>query len=155
MLSLGALVLLTCSGTVLGATTPRPTSLAETLVPTPDDQLFADITKQIVAAIEKNDMAAFGQYIAPDYLLYNADGGTANKAQTLANIGSWSKASAKLVGPIKLTRRGDMAVTVSTMTFSGQVRGQSFTNTLQMMIAWELRNGRWQMVVQQSRETKV
>lgn len=136
----------------LAATVPgRPAALAATRALTPDEQLFAGLVEQVGAAISKGDMTALGKYMAPDYVHYTPDNTSGNRAQDLAYVGSWSATTVKLVSPVKVTRRGDMAVTVATSTFSGQFEGKPFKNTIQMMIAWVLRDGHWQMAVVQSK----
>ena len=129
---------------------PRPTAPAPRAL-TPDEQLFTGLIGQVGATIEKRDMAALGQFMAPDYVHYNPNNGSSGRTEELAYIGTWTGTTVKLVSPVKVTRRGDMAVTVATTTFSGTAEGKAFTSNIQMMIAWVLRDGHWQMAVVQSK----
>ncbi|MEJ7663654.1 MAG: nuclear transport factor 2 family protein [Hymenobacter sp.] len=109
------------------------------------------------AALSKGDMTAFGKYMAPDYVHYNpggGNGGGGGRAEELAYLTSWKDTSMKLISPVKVMRQGNMAVTVATSTFSGIVEGKPFKNNIQMMIAWVLRDGQWQMAVVHSKEMK-
>ncbi len=138
--------------TLSAATTPPPTPVvAASRALTPDEQLFTKLIEQVSTAIEKHDMTALGQYMAPEYVHYNPDNGSGNRAEELAFITKWSNMSVKLHGPVKVNRYGDTAITVATSTFSGMVQGEEFNSTTQMMIAWVLRDGKWQMAVIQSK----
>ncbi len=134
------------------ATTTRPTpGTAASHVLTPDEQLFTTLIGQMSTAIEKGDMTALGKYMAPEYVHYNPDGGSGHRTDELAYLGTWTGMTVKLLSPVKVNHYGNTAITVSTLTFSGVAEGKSFTSTIQMMTAWVLRNGKWQMVVVQSK----
>nr|GFC65372.1 hypothetical protein [Tanacetum cinerariifolium] len=155
LFALGTLALLTLPGTQQLAATPRPASAAAarpTL--TPDEQLFTGLVGQVSAAIEKNDMKALGQLMTPDYIHYTPDNSSAGRPEELAYVGKWVGTKVKPGGPLKVVRHGDMAVTVGTSTFSGQFEGKPFINTVNMMIAWVLKDGKWQMAVVHSKVVK-
>jgi hypothetical protein len=82
---------------------------------------------------------------------YNPGNGAGGRTEELAYVGQWVGTKTKLLSPVKVTRHGDMAVTVATTVFSGEMEGKPFNNTINMMIAWELRNGHWQMAVVHSK----
>ena len=151
LLSLGTLALFALSPAAPLIAAPGHPAPAVVASLTPDEQLFTGLVEQVGAAISKGDMTALGKYMAPDYVHYTPDNGTGTRAQDLAYVGSWSATTVKLVSPVKVTRKGDMAVTVATSSFSGQFEGKPFRNTIQMMIAWVLRDGHWQMAVVQSK----
>lgn len=80
---------------------------------------------------------------------------TESRKATLAFISSpqWPFASTALAGPVVVNRYGTTAVTVANVRFSGQEKtGKAFTSTLQMMMVWVQRDGRWQVAVIQSKE---
>ena len=155
LFALGAVLLLTTLATGPLAARPRPAVPAPTSrVLTPDEQLFTGLIEQVGAAISKGDMAALGKYMTSDYVHYNPDGGAGNKAEDLAYVGTWKDSAVKLASPVKVMRQGNMAVTVATSTFSGVAEGQAFKNNIQMMIAWVLREGHWQMALVQSKPMK-
>lgn len=134
------------------ATVPgRPAPLAAAPALTPDEQLFTGLIEQVGAAIGKGDMKALGQYMAPDYVHYTPDNKTGNRAEDLAFVATWPATTVQLASPVKVTRKGDMAATVATSVYSGQYEGKPFKNTIQMMIAWVLRDGHWQMAMVQSK----
>jgi ketosteroid isomerase-like protein len=152
LLSLGTLALFALSmAAPLAAATGHSASVAVAPTLTPDEQLFTGLIEQVGAAIGKGDMTALGKYMAPDYVHYTPDNSTGTRAQDLAYVGTWSATTVKLAGPVKVTRKGDMAVTVATSVYTGQFKGKPFKNTIQMMIAWVLRDGKWQMAVVQSK----
>ncbi|MFD1872285.1 nuclear transport factor 2 family protein [Hymenobacter bucti] len=152
LFALGTLVLLTLPGTRQLAATTRPTPAAPTRpAPTADEQLFAGLVEQVGTAIQKNDMKALGQLMTPDYTHYTPDNNVGHRTEELAYVGKWVGTTVKQVTPLKVTRRGDMAVTVASSTFSGTFEGKPFSNTINMMIAWELRDGHWQMAVVHSK----
>jgi len=152
LIALGALCLLTLPGTQQLAATAHPIPVAPAHQPlTADEQLFTGLIGQVSAAIEKNDMKALGQLMTPEYIHYNPGNSSGGRTEELAYVGQWVGTKVKPLTPLKVTRRGDMAVTVGTSTFSGEFEGKPFSNTVQMMIAWVLRDGRWQMTVIQSK----
>ncbi len=149
-----ALVTSSAIGQLAAATkhpTPTPVAKARPAL-SPDEQLFTGLTEQLAAAIGKSDMKAMGQMMTPDYIHYTPDNHTAGRAEELAYVGKWVGTTVKLVTPLKVTRRGDMAVTVATSTFSGEFEGKPFKNSVNMMIAWVLKDGHWQMAVVHSKE---
>lgn len=155
LLFCGAAALLTLSASqpaagVIKPKHPTPAPAASRAL-TPDEQLFTTLIGQVSTAVEKGDMAALGQYMTPDYVHYNPNGGSGTKAEELAYLGSWKDTSVKLVSPVKVMRQGNMAVTVTTSTFSGVAEGKPFKSNIQMMTAWMLRDGKWQMAVVQSK----
>lgn len=152
LLTLGAVALLTTPAAAQLASAQRLTPAATTSsAPTADDQLFTGLVEQLDAAIEKHDMAALGQFMAPEYVHYNPNNSSGNRTEELAYLETWGPTKVKLVGPVKVNRYGTTAVTVATNTFSGMYKDKPFSNTVQMMIAWVLRDGKWQMAVVQSK----
>ncbi len=152
--SAAALLTLSAAARPAGTTLPPTPAAAASRALTPDEQLFTSLLEQVGAALSKGDMTAFGKYMAPDYVHFNPSGGSGGRAEELAYLGSWKETSMKLASPVKVMRQGNMAVTVATSTFSGVVEGKPFQNNIQMMIAWVLRDGQWQMAVVHSKEVK-
>jgi len=155
-LSLGALALLSwpAAGQLASTAAARPMAAAPTrpaTALTADEQLFTTLIGQVSAALEKSDMSALGKYMAPEYVHYTPDNTSGGRTEELAHLGTWTGMSVKLRGPVKVNRYGNTAITVSTSTFSGTAEGHPFTSTIQMMTAWVLREGKWQMVVVQSK----
>ncbi len=136
----------------VAAVTKRPTPApAASRALSPDEQLFTNLIGQVGTAIEKQDMTAFGKFLAPEYIHYNPGNGSGNRTEELAYVGTWSKTAIQVKGPVKVNRYGNTAITVTTSKFSGVADGKAFSNNIQMMIAWVLRNGQWQMAVVQSK----
>ncbi|TDN35786.1 nuclear transport factor 2 family protein [Hymenobacter sp. UV11] len=134
------------------AATERPTPTpAVSRALTPDEQLFTSLIEQVGTAIEKHDMTALGKYMASEYVHYSPDNGHASRAEELAYLAKWPTTTVKIVSPVKVNRYSNTAITVATTTFSGIEDGKAFSNTIQMMIAWVLRDGQWQMAVVQSK----
>lgn len=154
-LALGTLALLTLPGTQqLAATAWAATVAPARPALTPDEQLFTGLIGQVGTAIEKRDMKALGQLMTSDYTHYAPDNNVAHRTEELAYVGQWVGTKVTAVTPVKVIRRGDMAVTVATSTFSGEFEGKPFKNTINMMIAWELRDGHWLMAVVHSKVVK-
>jgi ketosteroid isomerase-like protein len=152
LFALGTLSLLTLPGTQQLAATTRPASAAPARPAlTPDEQLFTGLMGQVTTAIEKRDMKALGQLMTADYIHYSPDNGSAGRTAELAYVGQWVGTTVKQVTPLKVTRRGDMAVTVATSIYSGEMEGKPFKSTVNMMIAWILQDGHWQMAVVHSK----
>ena len=152
LFALGTLSLLTLPGTQQLTATTRPASAAPARPAlTPDEQLFTGLLGQVSAAIEKRDMKALGQLMTADYIHYSPDNNTAGRTEELAYVGQWVGTTVKQITPLKVTRRGDMAVTVTTSTFSGEMEGKPFKNSINMMIAWVLKDGHWQMAMVHSK----
>lgn len=152
LLSTAALLAFSAAGP-LAARPKHPAPTATTAL-TPDEQLFTGLVGQVSAAIEKNDMKALGQLMTPDYIHYTPDNSSGGRTEELAYVGRWVGTKVQPAGPLKVTRRGDMAVTVGTSTFSGEFEGKPFNNTINMMIAWVLKDGKWQMAVVHSKVVK-
>ncbi len=155
LLFCGAAALLTLSASQLAASAteprrPTPTPAASRAL-TPDEQLFTSLVEQVGEAIEKRDITALGKYMAPEYVHYNPGNGSSGRTEELAYIATWTNTTVKAVSPVKVNRYGNTAITVATTTFSGTEGGKPFQNKLQMMIAWVLRDGQWQMAVVQSK----
>lgn len=153
LLSTAALLAMSATGP-LAALPKHPAPAPVAPARTPDEQLFTGLVGQVSAAIAKNDTKALGQLMTPEYVHYAPDNTSGGRAEELAYVGKWVGATVKPVGPLKVIRRGDMAVTVGTSTFSGEFEGKPFNNTINMMIAWVLKDGRWQMTVVHSKVVK-
>ena len=156
LLSLGAAALLTlpAAGQLATTAAAQPTATSPTrptAALTADEQLFTTLVGQASAALEKGDMTALGKYMAPEYVHYTPDNTSSGRTEELAHLGTWTGMSVKLRSPVKVNHYGNTAITVSTSTFSGTAEGHPFTSTIQMMIAWVLREGKWQMAVVQSK----
>ena len=151
LLTLGAAALLALPATAqLAALTNRPAPMGARAL-TPDEQLFTGLIEQLGTNIGKHDMTALGQLMAPEFVHYNPGNSSSDRSEELAYLATWPPTTMKLVGPVKVNRYGNTAITVSTSTFGGVDNGKPFSNTYQMMIAWVLRDGKWQMVVVQSK----
>lgn len=146
-----ALLTLPATAQLASATLPPTPAAAARRALTPDEQLFTGLVEQLGAAISKGDMTTLGKFMTPEYVHYNPNGSSGTKAEDLAYVGSWKDTSVKLVSPVKVVRQGNMAVTIATSTFSGLAEGKPFKNDIQMMIAWVLSDGQWQMAVVQSK----
>ena len=157
LLSLLALALLALpaagQSTTVAAVRPGPAAVPArpAAALSADEKLFTGLISQVSTAVEKHDMAALGKFMAPEYVHYNPDNGSGARAEELAYISTWGQTGVKLIGPVKVNRYGSTAVTVSTLVFTGRDQGKESSSTVQMMIAWVLRGGAWQMAVVQSK----
>jgi hypothetical protein len=152
LLALGTVALLTTPAAAqLATTTKRPAPTAAARALTADEQLFTGLIEQLGTTIEKHDMAGLGKLMAPEYVHYNPNNSSGNRTEELAYLATWPTTTVKLVSPVKVNRYGNTAITVATSSFSGEDKGKPFKNTIQMMIAWVLRDGQWQMAVVQSK----
>jgi ketosteroid isomerase-like protein len=139
---------------IAAPTRARLATPAAKAAPTADEQLFTKLVGDISTAIEKKDMKALNELMASDYTHYNPNGGTSHKADETAFIGTWPPTTIKLMGPVQVNRSGNMAVTVSKHLYSFTENGKATTNTIQHMIVWMQRDGKWQMSLIQSKDVK-
>ena len=135
-----------------GAAVATPAARAATVASTADEELFTRLVNEVGAAIEKKNVRALADLMAPEYTHYNPAGGTGHKADELAYIATWSPTTVKTVGPVQVSRAGNMAVTVSKAQYSMVDNGKTMSHTVQHMIAWSLHDGKWQMSLIQSKE---
>jgi hypothetical protein len=150
--SFGAAALLTFSATGQVATlTKHPTTATATGALSPDEQLFTTLLEKLGSAIEKHDMTALAKYMAPEYVHYNPNNSSGDRTEELAYLATWPATTMKIMSPVKVNHYGSTAITVATTTFSSQENGKTTNTTIQMMIAWVLRDGQWQMAVVQSK----
>ncbi|MBO0357623.1 nuclear transport factor 2 family protein [Hymenobacter sp. BT186] len=155
LLSGFSVLLLLALGSAAAATArPYPVASSAETALTPDEQLFTKLVGEVAAAMEKKNMQALGELMTPGYTHYNPNNGTSHKADETAFIATWPPTTIKLVGPVQVSRSGNMAVTVSQHTYSSTENGQATSRTMQHMIAWTLHNGKWQMDIVQSKEVK-
>ena len=145
------LLTLSTSGQVEATAPARPAVALSDNQPTADEELFTKLIGEVSASIEHKDMNALGELMASDYVHYSPDGGTGHKADELTYLATWPPTAIKLVGLVKVSRAGDMAVTVSRNLYSVTENGKTTNRTMQHMIAWTLRDGKWQMAIVQSK----
>ena len=135
------------------ATAPaRPAVALSDRQPTADEQLFTKLVNEVAAAIEKHDMDALSKLMAPAYVHFSPDNKSGHKADELTFIKTWPKTTSKVVGPVLVTRSGNMAVTVSREAYTFTEGTKQTQRTLEHMIAWMLNDGHWQMAVVQSKD---
>jgi len=93
------------------------------------------------------------QLMADDYVKIQPDGSLSNKAETLAayqpEVRYWEHAQGD---EYDVRIYGDTAVVVGRWTARGMNNGQRFDYSARFLSVYVKRNGRWQMVAEQSTE---
>jgi ketosteroid isomerase-like protein len=156
LLSFGAAALLTlpAAGQSPSTTAARPASAASARPAAPlsaDEQVLTRRLDEMGTAIEKHDMQAMAQLMAPEYVHHNPNNKSIARAEELAFLDTWGPTRVKRLAPVQVNRYGNTAVTVASFAFSSSFEGKTNDMTLQTMMVWVLRNGVWQIAVAQSK----
>jgi ketosteroid isomerase-like protein len=101
----------------------------------------------------QGDVAAIEQLMADDYIRIQPDGSLSNKAETLAayqpEVRYWEYAQGD---EYDVRVYGGMAVVIGRWTARGMNNGRPFDYSARFLSIYARRNGRWQMVAEQSTE---
>ena len=103
-------------------------------------------------ALRRADVAAVGQFFAPEYVFVNARGERLTRADRLANLRTGRTAVDSLAhAPQEEQIRpyGDVVVYTTLLTLGGQYSGQSQRGQYRALVVWVRRDGRWQQVASQ------
>jgi ketosteroid isomerase-like protein len=116
-----------------------------------DEQAVRQVLDEVSAAIKRGDMETLDRLWAFDYVFIPPSGAVVTKAQRLAVLKS-SDTKIEAVGRDEANIRlyEHTAVVISLTTAKGRVAGQDLDNQFRGTIVLVKRDGRWQMVSEQS-----
>ena len=105
------------------------------------------------AALRKGDVAAVGQFFAPEYTFVNARGERLSRADRLANLRTGRTAvdsvshapSEEQIRPYG----NDVVVYTTLLTLGGRYSGRAQRGQYRALVVWVRRDGRWQQVASQ------
>ena len=122
----------------------------------PDQQIMAEVLAAEQAwaeAFRTLDLATLEQLMADEYTIIQPGGVTAGKAETLNSLRSdrrhWEIAQSD---QYDIRLYGDTAVVIGRWTGKGVNHDTPFDYQARYLGVWVKRNGRWQMVADQSTE---
>ena len=104
------------------------------------------------AALRRADVAAVGEFFAPEYTFVNARGERLTRADRLTNLRTGRTAVDSLVhAPQQEQIRpyGNVVVYSTLLTLGGRYSGQAQRGQFRALVVWVRRDGRWQQVASQ------
>lgn len=103
-------------------------------------------------ALRRGDVAAAGQFWAPEYTFVNPRGEVLTRADRIANLRGGRTAFDSLA-PVpqeeRLRAYGTVVVHTTLLTIGGRYSGQAHRGSYRALVLWARRNGRWQQVASQ------
>ena len=103
-------------------------------------------------ALRRADVAAVGQFFAPEYTFVNARGERLTRADRLANLRAGRTAFDSLAhAPQEEQIRpyGNVVVYTTLLTLGGRYSGKAQQGRFRALVVWVRRDGRWQQVASQ------
>ena len=103
-------------------------------------------------ALRRADVAAVGEFFAPEYTFVNARGERLTRADRLANLRTGRTAVDSVVhAPQEEQIRpyGNLVVYTTLLTLGGRYSGQAQRGQYRALVVWVRRDGRWQQVASQ------
>lgn len=105
------------------------------------------------AALRRGDVAAVGQFFAPEYTFVNARGERLSRADRLANLRTGRTAVdsvAHAPSEEQIRPYGNNVVVYTTLlTLGGRYSGRAQRGQYRALVVWVRRDGRWQQVASQ------
>jgi ketosteroid isomerase-like protein len=126
------------------AQTPASTSAAVAEV--------RDAIRRYDEALRRADVAAVGQFFAPEYTFVNARGERLTRAGRLANLRSGRTAVdsvAHAPQEEQIRPYGNVVVYTTLLTLGGRYSGQAQRGQYRALVVWVRRDGRWQQIASQ------
>src|SRR5262245_47706385 len=113
------------------------------------EQEVVKVSKEIIEALGRTDVAALDRIYADDYILTEAFG-LSSKAQLMD---AWKSGSVKYTSAsdkdLSVRVFGDTAVTTGVLTLKGQNPRGDFTINVRYTNVWVKQQGRWRLVASQ------
>lgn len=126
------------------AQTPAATSAAVTEV--------REAIRRYDDALRRADVAAVGQFFAPEYTFVNASGERLTRADRLANLRTGRTALdsvAHAPQEEQIRPYGNVVVYTTLLTLGGRYSGQAQRGQYRALVVWVRRDGRWQQIASQ------
>ncbi|HZF39123.1 MAG TPA: nuclear transport factor 2 family protein [Blastocatellia bacterium] len=116
-----------------------------------DEQAVRQVLDEFSAAIKRGDTEALDRLWASDYVFIPPSGVVVTKARRLAVLrSSDTKIDSVSRDEVNIRLYEHTAVVISRTTGKGRVAGQDIDNQFRVTTVLVKRNGRWQMVAEQS-----
>jgi ketosteroid isomerase-like protein len=103
-------------------------------------------------ALRRADVAAVGQFFAPEYTFVNARGERLTRADRLANLRAGRTAFDSLAHAAQeeqIRPYGNVVVYTTLLTLGGRYSGKAQQGRFRALVVWVRRDGRWQQVASQ------
>ena len=114
------------------------------------EQALTKIEHDVLAALLKKDVAAFGQHFADDAVLFPPDGSPQTKTQLLADLKSGDLAiESSQISDLKVRVYGDAAVVTYITTDKGKYKGTDISGRYRWTDVFVRRDGAWKIVAGQ------
>jgi ketosteroid isomerase-like protein len=111
-----------------------------------------DAIRRYDDALRRADVAAVGQFFAPEYTFVNARGERLTRADRLANLRTGRTAVdsvAHAPQEEQIRPYGNVAVYTTLLTLGGRYSGQAQRGQFRALVVWVRRDGRWQQIASQ------
>jgi ketosteroid isomerase-like protein len=111
-----------------------------------------DAVRRYDDALRRADVAAVGQFFAPEYVFVNARGERLTRADRLANLRTGRTAIDSLAHAPQeeqIRAYGNLVLYTTLLTLGGKYSGQAHQGRYRAMVVWVRRDGRWQQVASQ------
>ena len=111
-----------------------------------------DAVRRYDEALRRADVAAVGQFFAPEYTFVNARGERLSRADRLANLRTGRTAVDSLrhaPQEEQIRPYGNVVVYTTLLTLGGRYGGRAQRGQYRALVVWVRRDGRWQQVASQ------
>jgi ketosteroid isomerase-like protein len=113
-----------------------------------------EATRRYDDALRRADVAAAGQFWAPEYTFVNPRGERLTRDARLANLRGGRTAFDSLSHApeeeqVRTYGNGDVAVYTTLLSLGGRYSGQAGRGRYRALVVWVRRDGRWQQVASQ------
>jgi ketosteroid isomerase-like protein len=111
-----------------------------------------DAVRRYDVALRRADVAALGQFFAPEYTFVNARGQRLTRAERLANVTSGRTAFDSLAHVPQedyIRQYGEVVVYTTLLTIGGRYSGKPQQGQFRALVLWVRRDGRWQQIASQ------
>ena len=111
-----------------------------------------DAIRRYDDALRRADVAAVGQFFAPEYTFVNARGERLSRADRLANLRTGRTAVDSVAHAPReeqIRPYGNVVVYTTLLTLGGRYSGQAQRGQYRAVVVWVRRAGRWQQIASQ------
>jgi len=139
------LAVLMCLAAPISAQKPATTSSTEVAE-------VREAVRRYDDALRRADVAAVGQFFAPEYTFINARGERLTRTDRLANLRSGRTAFDSLAHAPQeeqIRSYGNVVVYTTLLNLGGRYSGKAQQGRYRAMVVWIRRDGRWQQVASQ------
>lgn len=149
---LRCLLRLTSGLTVLALLPARVLAQSQAGPPSAAVAEVRDAVRRYDDALRRADVAAVGQFFAPEYTFVNASGERLTRADRLANLRTGRTAVdsvAHAPQEEQIRPYGNVVLYSTLLTLGGKYSGKAQQGRYRALVVWMRRDGRWQQVASQ------